>query len=416
MRQPLHIALVSYEYAGLARGGGIGTYVRNAARMLADSGHRVEVFTEGAAGTADLDGVTVHTCPTAARSDFAEAVADAFSERHRAAPFDVVEAAEYGADAARVAEAFPDLPLVVKLHTPAFLISEINYRFEPWTKKVRYLAGGLKRGQLPRPYWVYRPEGDPERALALRADEVTSPSRALLDLLRERWSLDPDRLAHVPNVFIPPPALLDVPAETRTRRVTFIGKLEVRKGVLDLADAVPHVLAAVPEATFRFIGRSLPHPGTGQDLAVHLRDRLGRAADAVEFVEAVPYDEVPAYYADTDVCAFPSVWENFPNVCLEAMTAARGVVASSSGGMPEMVDDGVTGRLVAPGDARTLAGAIVDLLRDPDGRARMGRAARAHASAAYAPDVIAPLQEASYRRVVSRSNDAMNATVDEVDL
>ncbi len=403
MTVPLHLAFVSYEYAGLARGGGIGTYVRNAATALAGRGHRVEVFTEGAAGTMKADGVTVHAVSADRREDFPTAVLAPFESRHRAQPFDVVESAEYGVDGAAIAEAFPDLPLVVKLHTPSSVVSEINHRFVPWTKKARFLAGGLVRGRLPQPYWVYDPASDVERAFTLRADEVTSPSRSLLDWMQARWGLDPARCAHVPNVFIPPPALLAVPAETQTQRVTFVGKVEVRKGVVELAAAVPRVLAAVPSATFRIIGRSLPHPGTGGDLGEHLRHRLGRHAASVEFVDAVPYDEVPAYYADTDVCVFPSVWENFPNVCLEAMAAARGVVGSSSGGMAEMIVDGETGCLVAPGDPTALADAVVGLLTDPAVRVRMGTAARAHVTRAYTPDVIAPIQESSYHRAIDRA-------------
>ena len=400
----MRIAFVSYEYAGLARGGGIGTYVRNAAAMLAEGGHEVEVFTEGSFGSIRSGSVLVHSAVTPQRETFAAAVAPVFAARHEAAPFDVMEAAEYGADAAVIVEAYPDLPLVVKLHTPAFLISEINHRFVSWPRKARYLLGGLIRGRRPRPYWVYDPATDAERDFALRATEVTSPSQALLDLLRERWGLDPARLAHVPNVFVSPPALLTVPTETRTRRVTFIGKLEIRKGVLDVAEAIPHVLAAVPGAQFRFIGRSIPHPATGEDLKDYLQRQLKDYSGAVEFVDAVPYDEIPAFYADTDVCVFPSVWENFPNVCLEAMASARGVVASSSGGMAEMVTDGETGRLIPSGDIRALANAVIDLLVSPAGRARMGERAREHVRQAYAPDQVVPLQEASYRRAIARSN------------
>ena len=398
----LRVAFISYEYAGLAKGGGIGTYVRNAAAMLAGRGHDVEVFTEGKPGVTDAESVRVHTVATPDREAFAMAVEPVFSARHREAPFDVVEAAEYGADASVIVKAYPDLPLVVKLHTPAFLISEINHQFVPWSRKARFLLGGLRHGRWPRPYWRYDAGRDAERAFTLRADEVTSPSKSLLEMLQERWSLDPERCMHVPNVFVPPPSLLDILPETATHRVTFVGKLEVRKGVLELAEAIPHVLAAYPAARFRFLGRSLPHPNTGEDLKAHMLRRLGAHAAAVEFIDAVPYDAIPSYYADTDVCAFPSVWENFPNVCLEAMSAARGIVASSSGGMAEMVEDGATGRVVVPGEARTLAQAIVELLTDPEGRMRMGVAARYRAVHAYEPEAVSPVQEASYRRAIAR--------------
>ena len=400
---PLHIAFVSYEYAGVAAGGGIGTYVRNAAAMLAARGHRVEVFTEGPDARSLSDGdVSVHTVAVEDRHGFSRAVVPSFAARHTARPFDVVEGPEYGADAAHVAEVFPDVALVVKLHTPGFLITEINDRHVPFSARVRFWAGALRRGRWPEPYRRYDASADAERAHTLQADEITAPSQAIADLLRDRWGLPAERLAVVPNVFLPTPALLDIPLSTATRRVLFVGKLEVRKGVLDLAEAIPRVLARVPDARFRFVGRSLPMPGSAQDVAAAMRARLGPAARAVEFVDAVPYDQIPALYADADVCAFPSVWENFPNVCLEAMTAARGVVASSAGGMAEMIVDGETGRLVPPRAARPLAAAIADLLEDPARRIALGAAARQSVEA-FSAEAVAPVQEASYARAIARS-------------
>ena len=398
-----HIAFVSLEYAGIAAGGGIGTYVRNAAAMLAARGHRVEVFTEGPdARNFDDGAVRVHTVPVADRRDFARAVLPAFAARHLTDPFEVVEGPEYGADAAHVAEAFPDVALVVKLHTPEFLVSEINDRYVPLAARARFWAGALRRGRLPGPYYTYDVAADAERAHTLRADEITAPSRAILDVLRNRWALPAGRLAVVPNVFTPPAALLAVRPETDTRRVLFVGKLEVRKGVLDLAAAVPLVLARVPDVRFRFVGRSLPLPGSGRDLADVMRERLGRHVAAVEFVDAVPYDQIPALYAEADVCAFPSVFEAAGYVCLEAMSAARGVVASSAGGMAEMMTDGETGHLVPPNDPRALADAIADLLIDRDARTAMGRAARL-AVRAFSAEAVAPVQEASYARAIARA-------------
>jgi glycosyltransferase involved in cell wall biosynthesis len=209
----------------------------------------------------------------------------------------------------------------------------------------------------------------------------------------------------IPNVFIAPDALLTVPVHTQTNLITCIGRLEARKGVIDLANAIPLVLQHFKDARFRFIGRSLPYPGTGEDVRDMLKRLLAPVSHAVEYVDGVPYDQVHRYYAESDICVLPSIWENFPNVCLEAMSAARGVVGSSAGGMAEMIDDGRTGLLIPPRNPRAIADAILCLLREPDRRMEMGRAARQHVRAAYAPEVIAPLQEASYVRAIARARD-----------
>ena len=82
------------------------------------------------------------------RSDFATSIAPVFARHHIGRPFDVVEGPEYGADASAIAEAFPELPLVVKLHTPTFVIDEINELYRSWYSKARFVFGGLRRGQF----------------------------------------------------------------------------------------------------------------------------------------------------------------------------------------------------------------------------------------------------------------------------
>ena len=397
----MRLALVSYEFAGTATGGGIGTYARGAAAMMAARGHEVEVFTSSPADAHTLPpGVVVHSV-SVERQCFPQAVLSPFTARHVARPFDVVEGPEYGAEAMEVARSFPGLPLVVKLHTPTFLIDEIRHSYlSPW-RKARFMLGGLRRGRLPKPYWQYDPAGDPERAHALAASEVTAPSLAILDLLRSRWNLDPSRLAHVPNVFDPTAELLALPASTATGRVTYLGRLEARKGVLELAEAMRVVLTCAPATKFRLVGRSLPHPATGEDLAAHIRRLLGPHAEAVEFVGGLAHSEVPRLMGDTDICVFPSIWENLPYVCLEAMAAGRGVIASGGSGMAEIIDDGRTGRLVRPRDPRGLANAILAMAADPAGRIIMAEKAREKIKA-YSSEAIGPLQEASYRRAIER--------------
>jgi glycosyltransferase involved in cell wall biosynthesis len=88
-------------------------------------------------------------------------------------------------------------------------------------------------------------------------------------------------------------------------------------------------------------------------------------------------DRLPAILAAATVFAFPSDIDMSPNVLLEAMAMGVPVVALRVGGVGELVDHGVTGLLVDPGDDRALVGAIEAILRDPARAARMGAAARA---------------------------------------
>jgi starch synthase len=82
-----------------------------------------------------------------------------------------------------------------------------------------------------------------------------------------------------------------------------------------------------------------------------------------------------------DVFVFPSLYEAVGIALLEAMACGRPIVASRTGGIPEVVEDGVSGQLVTPGDAADLARALVLLAGDPERRRRLGNAARARAEA-----------------------------------
>src|SRR5688572_2097487 len=124
----LKIALLSYEYPPDTADGGIATYVYNAALMLAQRHHHVEVFAGSRTRTelnARENGVVVHRILAEDWRDFPERVAPVFRDRHDSLSFDVLETPECGAQGAPVLSLLPQIPLVVRLHTPAFIINDI---------------------------------------------------------------------------------------------------------------------------------------------------------------------------------------------------------------------------------------------------------------------------------------------------
>ena len=401
----MRIALVSFEYSGANRGGGIGTYMRQTASMLAARGHDVEVFigddTECEGSTSNVRIIRVE----GPREEFAQNVLAPFLARHRCTAFDVVEGAEFGADLLMIMEALPNLARVVKLHTASYQISLVNDRYLTLGSKARFLLGGLRRGRLPRPFWGhYVAENDNERRIVLAADEVTSPSKAQLDFTMQTWPIDPAKTAVIPHVFDCDPAVLKPARASGIPYVTFIGRLEVRKGIVEFARAIPAILHAVPEARFRVIGRTLPYPATGEPLdAVVLRAVGPLAKSCIEFTGPVPQARVYEFLSYTAVSVFPSYWEAYGLACIEAMATATAVIGSRAGGMAEIIEEGRTGLLVPPRNPRAIAAAIIELLENPDRRIAMGRAAREHVVNAYSPERIGPLQEASYERAIERA-------------
>ena len=409
----MKVAFVSYEYPPDAAYGGIATYVHQAARMLCARGHHVEVFSSSPRrdGPQIEDDILVHRILETRQENFALPVGRLFAKRHKTVRFDVLEGPEFLADAREAVKLVPDIPLVVKLHTPSIMLLELNYLETSTIKKVRHCLNGILRGV--KPAWGYPPhamgyrsqalEADGmERVHTLDADEIATPSKSLGDILIQKWGLQPGVVSCVPYPYTPDRKLLDIPAETHTNVVTFVGRLEMRKGVLELARAIPIVLEEYPTARFRFVGSSEDSPIANVGMQHYLERRLQGYKRSLEFTGAVAPHEIPKLFAKTDICVFPSRWENFPCVCLEAMAAGRGIVASSAGGMAEMLNDGQCGSVIPPGEPQSIAQAVLALLRQPDRRIKLGEAARERLLAEYSVGRVGCLQEASYERAIER--------------
>ena len=413
----MKIAFISYEYPPDTADGGIATYVYQASQMLVQRGHHVEVFVGSRirTGTYSEGGALVHRLQVRNYQAFAESIARVFVDRHAAVRFDVLEGPEFAADAREAVRLVPDIPLVLKLHTPSRMLLQLNY-YEAkanWVRKCYFYLVSLLKGIQPS--WGYSPDGAAyrlqvlqddkiERTHALRADEIASPSQALGNWVVKEWELNQAQISHVPYPFTIAQELLHIPADTQTQIVTFIGRLEVRKGVLDLAKAIPQILKQHPNVKFRFVGASEPSPNPRLEMRQYLEKQLASYRCSLEFTGAVSPAMIPSILAETDICVFPSLWENFPCVCLEAMAAARGIVGSDAGGMAEMLDFGKVGRLVPPGCADAIAQQVIELIKNPSLRINLGRAARNRLLQEYSAERIGVLQEASYLRAIQRRN------------
>ena len=150
-----------------------------------------------------------------------------------------------------------------------------------------------------------------------------------------------------------------------------VGHLDARKNPAVLVEAMAEVRAAVPGACALLVG-AFRDPA--YERSVRERARALGVADAVAVTGflANPFPLV----ARLDLLVHPALRDPFPLALLEGMALGRPIVASAVGGIPEMLEDGVSGCLVPPGDAPALAAAIAALLRDPARRARVGTAAR----------------------------------------
>ncbi len=174
--------------------------------------------------------------------------------------------------------------------------------------------------------------------------------------------------------------------------VTVVGRLRWEKGQATLVRAMSQIAREVPEAVLLVVG-------DGPD-----REALGRQVAEAGLAERTVWagmrsaEELPAFYGLSTVVAVPSVFEGFGLVAAEAMAAGTPVVASAVGGLREVVEDGVTGLLVPPGDAGALASAVIRILRDPALGEEMGRRGRDRVRALFSLERFEASTLAAYRR------------------
>jgi glycosyltransferase involved in cell wall biosynthesis len=182
---------------------------------------------------------------------------------------------------------------------------------------------------------------------------MVSPSRYLAQKLALEGFDVP--VAHIYNG-IALPSEQPLPAEPN---LLYVGRLEHVKGVDVLLRALPGVVTAVPDAHLRIVG-----DGPERARLEQLAEELG-VTNAVTFCGWLKGDAVLEEYAKAKLHVIPSVWpENLPTVAIEALAVGRPIVGSRVGGIPELIEDGVTGAIVTPGDHQELATAITGLLTD----------------------------------------------------
>ena len=209
-----------------------------------------------------------------------------------------------------------------------------------------------------------------------QADVVLADSQAVADRLE---GLDA-HVVYCPVELDPPPADAPWPAPDAGQPVIgYVGRIDPRKGVLDLIAALPAIRAQVPEARLVIIG---------DDPWGAFPDYLAQVRASQDALHVAWHDNAPGLMRHLDVLVAPSYQEPFGTVLGEAMAVGTPVVATRVGGLAEVVDDGVTGLLVDPGEPVALAGAVVEVLRRRNGMSSAARqSARRFGADAYADRV-----------------------------
>ena len=360
----MRICYLSEEYPPETRRGGIGTYTREIACAVAQLGHEVNVITKthGDPYDTEAEGVLVHRIPrpTTGLDDASHRVADLLArslavftkvqELNSRHPFDIIEAPEIGSEALHLAFR-RDFTLVTRFHTPTFLVRELN----PHQAETVY------------PYTSPFPETADvlERLQALGSAGVTSISRSMARVISQRWDIPIDRITVVPNPFNPDAVIKEDSAIYEsmlkdTDYVLYFGRLEERKGVHVLAQALPSIFQRFPTIKAAFVGEDMGYGRSTMKDWVLTQNR--GYEDRLIFVGHTEHESLFPIIRNAKLVILPSLWEALGYTCLESMALGKVVVATRGSGFEEIIDHGQSGFLVRPNDPADIASTVQEVL------------------------------------------------------
>lgn len=383
----MRIALVTPEFPNAWNSpcGGLGQYLQRLVLALNGAGHEAEVFVPVVAGVDLPDGVhpvdkawsaTTRWVSRMTLHRFAHPIDmfmqsvrlnDALVARHRVAPFDVVQYSHLAA----VALASPSqIPAVIRLSG-----------WNPlWRKAGDRTVGGLQ-GRLAFHLEV--------RALR-RAQVVYAPSRHLAGLVGRQIRRE---IEVQENPFVADCAPADGPAMVTGRYLLTFGQINRLKGMAIVARIAPRILAADGSLQWVLVGSEQE-----SGCVASIRAGAGAAADRIIHLPHLPHPELYRLIAGAEVVVLPSLIDNLPNTCLEAMALGACVVGTRPTGMEQVIDDGRSGFLAHAGDADSLAHAVIQALSVGVEARRMIGMAATERIRAMRPEIILPRLLVLYER------------------
>jgi glycosyltransferase involved in cell wall biosynthesis len=379
--------------------GGLSNYLYRVGRLLIERGHEVHVVTHSRHSDSLLkDGIVVHRIAsgqwrrtmnrlsfgrmpvTSLSLDFSYRAFHYLQRLQASAPFDILQ--------------FPNLHgcgLFASFFLPVPYVLRVSSYAPTWNQ----LQG--RRGILD-----YRLIELLERIQLRRAPHIFAPSFRLSRLLREELNID--RVQVIPTPFFVETREFD--RSVCAKKVGgepyllfFAGRLAAHKGPQILAKALPAILAKHSDLNAVFVGWDKPFEG--QSMRSHIQGVCKKYRSRLVFLDPMPHSQLYPLIQGAEVVVLPSLIDNLPNACLEAMGLGAVVIGTSGSSFDEVITDGVSGFLVRIGDPAYLERVLFQVLSIQD-KEPIRKAAR-KAIDRFAPDRTIDRLERYYSSVIASS-------------
>lgn len=363
----MHICYICREYPSSLRAGGIASYVKEIAIGMKTMGHTVTVVTASDDTRLSSDHVEdgIRIIRLSGGDFWLDSIEPGY--KYLKARFiwrfhsyrkkirkvvesipniDLIEVADYGAESLYLQDL--DIPIVVRLHTPSLL---------------NRLTLGVNKKK-----WYSFLNLNAEKRVLENAKYLSSCSQSLLDWVQGHLNISP-RLSHV---IFNPVSLVSIgeyyKKEKNCKVIFYAGTIVPTKGIGELVEAWLLLNDKLQDKV------NLVIAGKEGSYAEQLKGKISdKDKKYIQFLGKINREDLFPYYQFADVCCFPSWWENMPMVCLEAMLCGGIVIGSTSGGMREIICDGVNGFLVKPKSVNELADCLEKVLCLPNDKKQIVR-------------------------------------------
>ena len=393
----MRIAYISQEYPPSPRAGGIGSYVKEIAHDMASRGHEVTVLTasddtrksdivkEDGVRVIHLSGGSFFIEGLEGKTRFAKlkklrCLYRFWSYRiklrqaiQQYGPFDVIEVPEYGCEGLYLNDL--GMPIVYRLHTPTLMDHE-HFNVLPFSisRAPYYLQG-----------WIEL------KVLRKKAKYITSCSSSLKEWAeRNVFKAEKDiRVIYNPIRFLNYEHFSILEKRKNEINILYAGTICDWKGVGDLCEACTILEKEGITFTLTIAGKTGAYA-----------DSLA-ARTWLKLLGKIKREELMKLYGQVDVVCFPSWWENMPMVCIEAMMSGALVIGSNSGGMAEIINDGVNGFLLPPKNPQLWAKKIKEVFVLPSAqKEQISTNAIERIRTTFSLEVIAHRMEEYYKEVI----------------
>jgi glycosyltransferase involved in cell wall biosynthesis len=391
----MHLCFTTIDFHGAGDGGGIASYTYALSQALIARGWQISVIAKGKRRVhSTLDGIQVFHTPFGNLSWYLYRLG-----LFRKTLFHVIRELEWSRSIRRAVQRLPSAPdLIEGCETGNLFLRALGIPFIVRLHGESYVF--RKHTGLPI-YLDLRLARRLEFRFLRQAHAVSSPSAAQAREIAADLNWQPERIRVIPNPvaahFVQQGAACA--PERQSPEVLYVGRLELRKGIVTLLQSVPHVTHNLPEVRYTVIGR-LHNSLKAEQLSAQIA--ATGAQENIALIGHVAWRDMASWYKRAALFVLPSFYETFGIACLEAMCFSLPVIATRVGGLPEVVEDGITGILVPPNDPQMLAEATLSLLRDPERRKRMGERGREKVLAEFTAERVADLSEAFYQEALQR--------------